>query len=99
MTERDEISPVPLAAFCGLDVGKSEHHACAVNTAGKRVYDTALPNDETALRTVFDTLAEDLSHCTAVRETQALRFCDWLLRLLGRSLPRSHFWSVVASDS
>jgi transposase len=44
--------------FCGLDVGKSEHHACALNTAGKRLHDKALPNDETALRTVFTTLAE-----------------------------------------
>ena len=58
MSEPDEIQTVPFAVFCGLDVGKSEHHACALNTAGKRVHDKALPNDETALRTVFATLAE-----------------------------------------
>lgn len=49
---------MPFAVFCGLDVGKSEHHACALDTAGKRVHDKALPNDETALRTVFTALAE-----------------------------------------
>jgi transposase len=58
LSEPDEIQTVPFAVFCGLDVGKSEHHACALNTAGKRVHDKALPNDETALRTVFATLAE-----------------------------------------
>ena len=58
MSEPDEVQTVPFAVFCGLDVGKSEHHACALDTAGKRVHDKALPNDETALRTVFITLAE-----------------------------------------
>jgi hypothetical protein len=37
------------AVYCGLDVGKSEHHACALDPAGKRLYDKALPNDEAAL--------------------------------------------------
>ncbi|WP_374111707.1 transposase [Pseudonocardia sp. ICBG1142] len=37
-------------------MGKSEHHVCALDTAGKRVHDKALPNDETALRTVFTAL-------------------------------------------
>lgn len=54
----EEIEAAPFAVFCGLDVGKSEHHACALDTAGKRVHDKALPNDETALRTVFTALAE-----------------------------------------
>lgn len=58
MSEPGEIQAVPFAVFCGLDVGKSEHHACALDTAGKRVHDKALPNDETALRTVFTALAE-----------------------------------------
>jgi transposase len=44
------------AVFCGLDVGKSEHHACALNSAGRRLHDKALPNDETALRKVFTSL-------------------------------------------
>jgi transposase len=41
------------AVWCGLDVGKGEHHACALDPAGKKVYDRALPNDESALRGVF----------------------------------------------
>lgn len=52
MTETAE----PYAVFCGVDVGKSDHHACALTTAGKRLYDKPLPNDETALRRVFTTL-------------------------------------------
>ncbi|GAA4840625.1 IS110 family transposase [Actinomycetospora corticicola] len=50
--------PMPFAVFCGLDVGKSEHHACALDTTGKRLYDRSLPNDEAALRAVFERLAE-----------------------------------------
>ncbi len=39
--------------FVGLDVGKQHHHATALNSAGKRMHDKALPQDETALREVF----------------------------------------------
>ena len=35
------------AVFCGLDVGKQAHHACALDPAGKRVFDAPLPQDET----------------------------------------------------
>jgi transposase len=41
------------AVFCGVDVGKSEHHACALDGSGKRVHDRALPNDERALQAVL----------------------------------------------
>jgi len=44
--------------FCGLDVGKSDHHACALDPSGKRLHDKPLPNDETALAAVFARLAE-----------------------------------------
>jgi transposase len=44
--------------FCGLDVGKAVHHACALNPGGRRLHDKALPNDEAALVEVFTTLAE-----------------------------------------
>lgn len=40
----------------GLDVGKTAHHGCALTAAGERVYDKALPQDETALQTVLDSL-------------------------------------------
>jgi transposase len=43
--------------YCGIDVGKSNHHATALTHNGKRVFDKALPNDESALREVFTTLA------------------------------------------
>ena len=46
------------AVFCGLDVGKSEHHACALDATGKRLHDKALPNDEEALAAVFSRLRE-----------------------------------------
>ena len=42
--------------FVGLDVGKEHHHATALNSAGKRVHDKALPQDESALREVFTKL-------------------------------------------
>ncbi|NHU86428.1 IS110 family transposase [Kocuria sp. JC486] len=48
--------PLP-AVFVGLDVGKSEHHAVAVTTAGNTVYDKSLPNDEARLRAILEELA------------------------------------------
>jgi len=44
------------AVFCGVDVGKSDHHACALDPAGKRLYDKPLPNDEAALIGVLSRL-------------------------------------------
>ena len=44
--------------FCGLDVGKSEHHATALNPAGERVFDRPLPQDEARLRELFTALQE-----------------------------------------
>lgn len=45
------------AVFCGIDVGKGEHHAVGLDPSGTRLFDKALPNDETKLRAVFDNLA------------------------------------------
>ncbi len=47
----------PYAVFCGVDVGKGEHHAVRLDPNGKRLFDKALPNDESRLRSVFDKLA------------------------------------------
>jgi transposase len=47
----------PYGVFVGLDVGKGEHHACALDPAGKRLYDKPLPNDESALRRVLSDLS------------------------------------------
>ncbi|OAD97639.1 transposase [Arthrobacter sp. OY3WO11] len=44
--------------FCGLDVGKSEHHAAALNAAGERVFDKPLPQDEARLRELFTGLQQ-----------------------------------------
>jgi transposase len=43
--------------FIGLDVGKSGHHAVAVDEAGKKLFDKALPNDEARLREILDSLS------------------------------------------
>ena len=43
--------------FLGLDVGKTGHHAVALNRAGKKLYDKALPQDETKIRDVLANLA------------------------------------------
>jgi len=42
--------------FVGLDVGKGEHHAVALDRTGKKLYDRALPNDEGKLRAVLTDL-------------------------------------------
>lgn len=42
--------------YLGLDVGKGDHHAAAVNQAGKKVFDKPLPNSEPRLRELFDKL-------------------------------------------
>lgn len=43
--------------YCGIDVDKSGHHACALDLDGRRLHDRALSNDETELRAVFTKLA------------------------------------------
>lgn len=43
--------------FIGLDVGKSGHHAVALDRAGKKLSDKALPNDEARLREFLDSLS------------------------------------------
>ena len=44
--------------FVGVDVGKGTHHAVALDRKGKRVLDSALPNDETKLRALLGKLKE-----------------------------------------
>ena len=46
-----------IAVYIGLDVGKQEHHACALNPSGDRLHDKPLPQDETRLRELFTQLA------------------------------------------
>jgi transposase len=42
--------------FIGLDVGKGEHHAVALDRAGKKLLDRALPNDEARIREILTEL-------------------------------------------
>jgi len=58
LLEPDKPVSTSYAVFCGLDVGKSEHHACALDATGKRLHDKALPNDEEALVAVFSRFRE-----------------------------------------
>ena len=44
--------------FLGLDVGKTGHHAVALNRAGKKLYDKTLPQDETKIRDILTQLAD-----------------------------------------
>lgn len=47
------IDTTDIAVWCGLDVGKQEHHACALDGSGQRLFDKPLPQDEVRLRDVF----------------------------------------------
>lgn len=52
------INKEPFAIWCGLDVGKSTHHACALDGKGTRVFDAELPQDQRRLEQLFAKLAE-----------------------------------------
>lgn len=45
-----------IEVFLGVDVGKGQHHAVAVSRTGTILFDRTLPNDETRLRELIDTL-------------------------------------------
>lgn len=47
------IDTTDIAVWCGLDVGKEEHHACALDRSGQRLFDKPLSQDEARLREVF----------------------------------------------
>ncbi|EQD70398.1 transposase [mine drainage metagenome] len=53
--------PDGIDVFIGVDVGKGEHHAVALDRTGKRWFDQALPNDEAQLKAL---LAELKQHGT-----------------------------------
>lgn len=44
--------------FIGVDVGKTNHHAVALNRAGKKLLDKALPQDEAKLKNLIKSLAK-----------------------------------------
>lgn len=45
-----------VAVFIGLDVGKGEHHAVALDRDGNRLFDKPLPNSEAKLRALIEPL-------------------------------------------
>jgi hypothetical protein len=45
------------AVFLGLDVGKGEHYACALDPSGKKLHDKPLPKEEQRLRALFSQLS------------------------------------------
>lgn len=49
--------PSNYAVFVGLDVGKEEHHACALDPGGARLHDKVLPQSEAQIRQVLTGLA------------------------------------------
>ena len=56
MSESDNAGAGGYAVFCGVDVGKSDHHACALAPSGERLHDRPLPNAEAALAEVLSKL-------------------------------------------
>src|SRR6218665_2256556 len=50
------INTTDIGVWCGLDVGKEEHHACALDKDRTRLFDKPLPQDEAKLREVFTRL-------------------------------------------
>jgi len=56
LADNDSLSNVGYTVFCGVDVGKSEHHACALDPGGNKIHDKALPNDQAALTGVLTAL-------------------------------------------
>lgn len=49
-------SAVPIDVFVGVDVGKSSHHAVALDVTGKVLIDRSLPQDEAQLVALIDAL-------------------------------------------
>nr|WP_235934230.1 IS110 family transposase [Microbacterium chengjingii] len=47
-----------IQVWCCLDVGKEEHHACALDIDGNHVFDMPLPRGEARLREVFARLLD-----------------------------------------
>jgi transposase len=54
MTDLDQHDGVQV--FVGVDVGKGAHHAVALDRKGRRLLDSALPNDEAKLRALISKL-------------------------------------------
>ncbi len=49
MQEIQQHDAADVVVGVGVDVGKGQHHAVALDRSGKRLYNKALPNDEAKL--------------------------------------------------
>lgn len=52
----EESEAAEFSVWCGLDVGKQDHHACALDPSGKRLFDAPLPQDQNRLEELFSKL-------------------------------------------
>jgi hypothetical protein len=67
-----------VGVYLGLDVGKGEHHATAVNLAGKKVFDKPLPNNEPKLRSSSTNSGPSTERCGSSLTSQLpSRPCPW----------------------
>ena len=53
---QDPAHPESVDVFIGVDVGKGQHHAVALDSGGKRLLDRALPNNEAQLKALIEEL-------------------------------------------
>ena len=61
-----------IAVFIGIDVGKTDHWATALNQEGRKVFDRALPNNEDRLRALYEKLASHGSLLVVVDQPAAI---------------------------
>ncbi len=53
---RDPAHPETIDVFVGVDIGKGERHAVALDQAGKRFLDRALPTGQSQLNALIEEL-------------------------------------------
>ena len=68
--------------FIGVDVGKFNHHAVALNRAGKPLLNKALPQDEAKLNALIKSLTKH-GNCSWPSSTSRPRSAPWPLRSPG----------------
>jgi transposase len=54
----DDTQVGQIASWVGLDVGKQDHHATVISTAGERLFELAVSNDEAAIERLLDRALE-----------------------------------------
>lgn len=69
------MTPDDIDVWVGLDVGKSAHHAHALDHDGNTLYDKPLKQDEKAIRTMLGKLSPPLLQKTLTDSTSVRVFC------------------------